>query len=599
MDKSERLLFIKMIVPKKRGRPKGSRTKRAQPMPESEYDRLRKLMNERIDSQHEWIFENLKRDCRTDRCRRDAIERAVARGEIDVGLWQKEQDSLEELWIKIKEQKKVEEEKMEKECNDAKELVEDGCIEEEEEQSEMIKNSVVHTTRASYLKWKPPLESFDETAIQYLPYDKQVILREHNAEIFNDTITYQEQIKRVLLLIYDPVRGSRSGCQNIARIFGITRGAMQTHITRILDETKNEAIGRPSVLTDEQLVLIYEYVSKKTDGSKSPDLPKLQNWIYKRFNVDITKKTLSQVIKRSPTMKICIGIPMEQVRAEVPIEIIIDHYDKLEKYLEALNIPPAFMFNVDESGFHEFVDAIKTRVVVPIECTEEQVVVSVNRNSKRASMIGCIAADGTALKPMIVTPRKRIALNLKYHGYTDDVCSIVHQESGFVNAAVFDYWATTILFPEITHRRTLYNYQGEALLMLDGCTSHFSDFFLDECTYFNVHPWQEPAGTSDQVQALDLGIFGIQKALKRSIDPPEFLSPDEKEIVAIVDSWKRATTPGNVTSAFRQAGIYQEKLDENYVMRANVKYARAVRGMEHEPAPFPEEYIKTESINAF
>lgn len=591
-----------MIVPKKRGRPKGSKTKTLYPMPESEYIRLCKKMNEAIDSQQKFIFEELLLERTIDRSRRKAIERAVERGEIDLDAWQAEQNLLEELWTKIKEQKKIETEEMEKECKDAKISVEDviaGCSEEEEEQAEIIKNSIVHTTRASYLKWKPPLESFDEEGFQELPYDKQVILREHNAEIFNDEITYQDQIKHVLLLIYDPARGSGSGCQNIAKIFGITRGAMQTHITRLLIETKNKAIGRPSILTDEQLVLITEYVGKKTHSAKSPDLPTLQNWIYKHFNVDISKKALSQTIKRVPTMKTCIGIPMEHVRAEVPLEIIIDYYDKLEKYLEALNVPPAFMFNVDESGFQEFVDAIKTRVVVPIEYTAEQVAVSINRNSKRASMIGCIAADGTALKPMIVTPRKRIAVNLKHHGYTGDVCSIVHQETGFVNAAVFDYWATTILFPEITRRREMYNYQGEALLMLDGCTSHFSDFFLDECTYFNVHPWQEPAGTSDQVQALDLGIFGIQKMMKRSIEPPEFLSPDEKEIVAIVDSWRRATTPGNVTSAFRQAGIYQEKLEDNYVMRANIKYARAVREMKHEPAPLPEEYIKTEPINVF
>ena len=107
--------------------------------------------------------------------------------------------------------------------------------------------------------------------------------------------------------------------------------------------------------------------------------------------------------------------------------------------------------------------------------------------------------------------------------------------------------------------------------MLDGCTSHFSDFLLDECTYFNIHLWQEPAGTSDQVQALDLGIFGIQKILKRSISPPKYLGEEEKEIISIVDSWRRATTPANVTSAFRQAGIYYENHDGTYVIRADIK----------------------------
>lgn len=47
-----------------------------------------------------------------------------------------------------------------------------------------------------------------------------------------------------------------------------------------------------------------------------------------------------------------------------------------------------------------------------------------------------------------------------------------------------------------------------------GGSSHFGDYFFDECTFLNVYPWQEPAGSSDQVQALDLGIFGIQKKQK-------------------------------------------------------------------------------------
>ena len=117
---------------------------------------------------------------------------------------------------------------------------------------------------------------------------------------------------------------------------------------------------------------------------------------------------------------------------------------------------------------------------------------------------------------MIVTTRKRIGISLICHGYTEDACMIVHQESRFVNAAVFDYWAETILFPEISRRRVQYNYKGEVLLLLDGCTSHFSDFFLDECTYYNIFPFQEPPGSSDQLQVLDLGIFDAQKAYKRS-----------------------------------------------------------------------------------
>ena len=93
--------------------------------------------------------------------------------------------------------------------------------------------------------------------------------------------------------------------------------------------------------------------------------------------------------------------------------------------------------------------------------------------------------------------------------------------------------------------------------------------------------WQEPAGASDQIQALDLGIFGIQKKQIIRRKNGKKLNPTSKEIMSIVDSWRKVTTPHNIVSAFNQAGIYIECLDEKVITRASVEKARAVRGIEH------------------
>ena len=102
-------------------------------------------------------------------------------------------------------------------------------------------------------------------------------------------------------------------------------------------------------------------------------------------------------------------------------------------------------------------------------------------------------------------------------------------------------------------------------------------------TFFS---FKEPPGTSDQIQAPDLGIFGVQKTLKRSINPPE-------EIIRIIDSWRRATTHSNVTSAFRQAGFYQEIHEDPYIMRADIKFPRGVRGIPHKETHIITGYNKT------
>ena len=89
-------------------------------------------------------------------------------------------------------------------------------------------------------------------------------------------------------------------------------------------------------------------------------------------------------------MKICIGRPIEQTRAVVPLSVIQDHYDRLDRYLERAEIPPEFFFNVDETGFQSWADKCNKYVVVPMEFQGSETYVSVNRNNMRSTMIGCI-----------------------------------------------------------------------------------------------------------------------------------------------------------------------------------------------------------------
>ena len=201
---------------------------------------------------------------------------------------------------------------------------------------------------------------------------------------------------------------------------------------------------------------------------------------------------------------------------------------------------------------------------------------------------------------MVVTQRKQISKKLEAFGYNSNNCMIVGQETGFVNAELFDYWATTVFFPEVECKRILYNYTGDVILMLDGCTAHFSDFMLDECSYNGVFPFQEPAGSSDQLQALDLGIFAIQKTAKRTILTPRGVDGEaEKDIIRIIDSWRKTTTPKNVISAFNQAEIYRTNVNGKIIMAADIKCARGVRGIPHEDPPICETYSSFEKIRTF
>ena len=112
------------------------------------------------------------------------------------------------------------------------------------------------------------------------------------------------------------------------------------------------------------------------------------------------------------------------------------------------------------------------------------------RTSKRITLIGCICLDGSFLIPCIVSSNKTVEQELLCLGYNESNCIILSQESGFINAELFSYWAEKNLFKELNEKREKFNYNGHSLLLLDGCISHFSDSFLDDCIYFIVYLWQ-------------------------------------------------------------------------------------------------------------
>ena len=535
-------------------------------------DRINKLIDASIE---EWKYENLK-----------GMEEPRNRSRcLEPDDHHKEEDDfkkkLEELLTQYRD---LEEKRPLPEsvsiCREVEEMIEDEIqFDGEEEEIE----SPSKNCRTTYLKFKDPIEKFPQTAFDLLPEEKKSMLLQNSNEIFSDQITYQSQVEKVITLIYDPKRGSNSGATAIGRLFGVSRGTIYEHYKRMKKE-RRQIVGRPGTLNEEQIQAIYMYVVECYQKHSSPNIGHLIDFVFNNFNISISSRTLKDSLHRTSRFKRVIGQPIESVRADVELQIILDYYERLDSFLQCEIIPPQFFFNLDESGFQEFCDARNQTVFVPIEAQEERVFYSTDRTTKRSTLIGCIAADGTALKPCVVTPNKSVEKALQLQGYNETNCLIVSQEKGFINAELFAFWADHVLFPEITKRRKEYGYSGTVVVTLDGCSSHVSDYFLDECSYHGVYPWQEPPGTSDQIQALDLGIFGIQKKLKTKVSKNADLSKTSIEIAAIVDSWRKATTPSNIVSAFQQAGIFIESNDQFTRMRADPNKARAIRGMEHVPS---------------
>ena len=104
-----------MEIPKRRGRPKGSKKSKSVQYEDDEYASICRELNKFMDSQQRWIFTTF----REDHTRRSAIEDAVSRGEINEDAWSEEQALLASLWERIRAFRKEERETKQEEIEDA------------------------------------------------------------------------------------------------------------------------------------------------------------------------------------------------------------------------------------------------------------------------------------------------------------------------------------------------------------------------------------------------------------------------------------------------------------------------------------------------
>ena len=219
-----------------------------------------------------------------------------------------------------------------------------------------------------------------------------------------------------------------------------------------------------------------------------------------------------------------------------------------------------FLFNVDEAGEQDYVDACKTYVIMPKKASNSTPKIGVSRTGRRLTVIHTVATDAEWIKPLFIVNRK--TYDSEIHRYiAEGMIDIQHQPRGFCNAPLFGHWFLNIFIPHLQKKRKDHNYDGPALLLLDGFTAHrkITDYITERhLEELNLKILYIPPHTSDQLQPLDLGIFGIQKRKYNKIkkySPKEPISDLSKHILGVYRSLWQSSDPVHVKSCFEAAGI--------------------------------------------
>jgi hypothetical protein len=93
------------------------------------------------------------------------------------------------------------------------------------------------------------------------------------------------------------------------------------------------------------------------------------------------------------------------------------------------------------------------------------------------------------------------------------------------------------------------------LLLLDGCSAYDGDFFFDLCLQHNIIPCYIPPHSSNQVQPLDLCVFGVTKRLMTRLNKMDKENIQSVHAGKFVSAFHSTCNRVNVIASFRKAGI--------------------------------------------
>jgi hypothetical protein len=334
--------------------------------------------------------------------------------------------------------------------------------------------------------------------------------------------------------------------------------------------------GRHTILNADQHEAIVVEILDRYHKNRPMTVWEICRMIYDRWGIEMIPDTLYHIMERDARVKTCRAQPMEDARLQVTPEDIITYFGSL--YSAVSGVPAHFVMNMDEMGHQPFADARDILCFVPTAHQHPTVRYPVSRTGKRVTLLGCIFADGSHLRPALVIPRETFDDDLITGcGYTSEKVEVYNQKKGYVDRDIFEDWIQDLLLPEIQNRRDRYNYQGQAVLILDNCSAHKSLLLERLFEEKKILCLWLPPHSSHLLQMLDLCIFGVTKRVIARLNNRDCRYIQAEHLRKILDSFAQACAPGNVTASFRLGGV-SLFLDADRILRCVVtpKTARRV-----------------------
>ncbi|RHY25875.1 hypothetical protein DYB32_008720 [Aphanomyces invadans] len=244
------------------------------------------------------------------------------------------------------------------------------------------------------------------------------------------------------------------------------------------------------------------------------------------------------------------------VRRAITADEVYNFFHELVQALACVNMDPKRVFNMDETSFSP---STYPSVVVTHQATKH-VFVTEPTVSSHVTIVACVGADGTKIPPLFVLPGDRVSTsvcdNLSIPG-----AAVTTSMKGWTNSFICRKWLTMLsdAVPSSVAR--------PILLIVDGCSSHYSDYIVEECKRLQILLQFLPANSTHLFQPLDVSVFRPFKAAIRA-QIADGMWKDigsnitkQKAISVACEVWANATKATTITNGFAATGLCPPSLE--------------------------------------
>jgi hypothetical protein len=255
-------------------------------------------------------------------------------------------------------------------------------------------------------------------------------------------------------------------------------------------------------------------------------------------------------------LQVLIARPLEHARYDISPSSIDNYYRELLETV--VGVPTCLVFNCDESGIQEFVDAGPKTVICPAGVLPSNCVYRVKRDGKLVTIMPCISLAGPSITPICIVKRKTLDANIYDEGLRAniDVC-VQPSTKGYINSEIFLNWVRTIFVPAVEDIRIRAKFAAteRAVLLCDNLAAHKTDEVLALLDQHHIRLVPLPPHGSHCFQPLDLVTFSSLKQRIRSTSSSFEKGSQAHSIAITVYAAQDATTNHINISAFKRAAL--------------------------------------------